>query len=49
MAAKMSDVPVFLPQDDLITWQRFIETDKYFDTSLKDCLMAGWPEEFVHD
>lgn len=45
----MSDVPVFLPQDDLITWQRFIETDKYFDTSLNECLMAGWPEEFVHE
>jgi glyoxylase-like metal-dependent hydrolase (beta-lactamase superfamily II) len=46
---QMAEVPVYLPQDDFITWKRFIDTDNYFSTALNECLQAGWPEEFVHE
>lgn len=46
---EMADVPVYLPVDDLVTWQRFIDTDSYFDIAVHECLLMGWPEEFVRE
>lgn len=45
----LADVPVYLPQDDLVTWNRFIDTGSYFDAALPECLQAGWPESFVYE
>ncbi len=44
-----ADIPVYLPVDDLVTWQRFIDTESYFDVAAPACLSAGWPEAFVHE
>ncbi|NLV22418.1 MAG: MBL fold metallo-hydrolase [Syntrophomonadaceae bacterium] len=44
-----ADIPVYLPQDDLVTWQRFIDTDQYFESALHECQQAGWPEEYVRE
>lgn len=46
---KMADVPVYLPEDDLVTWKRFIDTDSYYAIALQECLQAGWPKDFVHE
>ena len=45
----IADVPVFMPQDDLITWHRFFDTDRYLEATMDECLLAGWPKQMVQE
>jgi glyoxylase-like metal-dependent hydrolase (beta-lactamase superfamily II) len=42
-------VPVFLPQADLVTWERFIDTDAYLDMAIDECKRAGWPKKMAQE
>lgn len=44
-----TDLPVYLPEPDLITWERFIDTSSYFEQAWIACQKAGWPRSFTQE
>lgn len=44
-----SDLPVYLPQPDLLTWERFIDTNSYLERVWDKCQLTGWPWEFTQE
>lgn len=44
-----SDIPVYLPQPDLLTWQDFIDTNAYLDRAWTKCQLTGWPRKFAQE
>ena len=44
-----SDLPVFLPQPDLLTWETFIDTNSYLEQAWSKSQLAGWPREFAQE
>lgn len=41
-----TDLPVYLPAQDLLTWQNYIDTDFYLERAWRASQLAGWPREF---
>lgn len=44
-----ADLPVYLPQPDLLTWERYINTDTYLERAWPACKLAGWPRGYTEE
>lgn len=46
---QISDLNVYLPQPDLLIWEKFIDSDFYLERAWTKSQLAGWPREFAQE